>query len=111
MNKLLNDHKISKNDYLDTAKKNLKENGYDPNLLNFSTKKDKKLNYNGINFGSSVNKDFIIYSILEERKEVPKGTADNRRKSYLARAKKIKGDWKNDKESANNLAIKTLWNG
>jgi hypothetical protein len=32
-----------------------------------------------------------------------------RRKSYLARASAIRGDWKSDKWSANNLAIHLLW--
>lgn len=32
-----------------------------------------------------------------------------RRKSYLARATAIKGDWRADKWSANNLAINLLW--
>jgi hypothetical protein len=111
MDVLLDNFKISKKVYLDTAKKNAKDKGYDPNLLNFSKRKDKKLNYNGVNFGSSTNRDFIIYSILEDRQEIAKGTALQQRKQYLARAKKIKGDWKKDKESANYLAIKTLWDG
>ena len=34
---------------------------------------------------------------------------EKRRKSYLARAKGIKGDWKNNKYSANNLSIHLLW--
>jgi len=32
-----------------------------------------------------------------------------RRKSYRARATAIRGDWKSDKWSANNLAIHLLW--
>ena len=34
---------------------------------------------------------------------------ETRRKSYLARAKGIKGDWKRNKYSANNLSIHILW--
>ena len=38
-------------------------------------------------------------------------TADEvKRKSYLARSAGIKGDWKRDKYSANNLARALLWN-
>ena len=33
----------------------------------------------------------------------------DRRDSYLARAKKIKGKWKSNPYSANNLAIQGLW--
>jgi len=32
-----------------------------------------------------------------------------RRKAYLARATAIKGDWKKNKYSANNLAMHVLW--
>lgn len=32
-----------------------------------------------------------------------------RRKNYLTRSAKIRGDWKKDKYSANNLARKLLW--
>jgi hypothetical protein len=34
---------------------------------------------------------------------------DNRRQRYLARATKIKGNWKEDKYSPNNLSIHILW--
>lgn len=32
-----------------------------------------------------------------------------RRQNYLTRSRKIRGDWKKHKYSANNLAIKILW--
>ena len=35
---------------------------------------------------------------------------EEKRKSYLARSAGIKGDWKKDKYSANNLARALLWN-
>lgn len=35
---------------------------------------------------------------------------ENRRKRYLARAKAIKGNWRTDKYSRNNLSISLLWN-
>lgn len=34
---------------------------------------------------------------------------EKRRQQYLARATKIKGNWKNNKYSKNNLAIHLLW--
>jgi hypothetical protein len=36
---------------------------------------------------------------------------EKRRENYLKRATKIKGDWRNDPYSANNLSISLLWNG
>ena len=35
---------------------------------------------------------------------------EERRKRYIGRATKIKGNWKSDKFSPNNLAINLLWN-
>jgi hypothetical protein len=35
---------------------------------------------------------------------------EERLRNYLSRATKIKGDWKKDKYSPNNLAINLLWN-
>ena len=54
-------------------------------------------------FGSAKNNDFLIYTLLKDP------TAYSHRKSYLARATKIKGDWKKDKFSPNSLAISILW--
>ena len=34
---------------------------------------------------------------------------ETRRNSYISRATKIKGDWKNNKYSPNNLSIHLLW--
>ena len=34
---------------------------------------------------------------------------EERRQDYLSRATKIKGNWKNNKYSPNNLAINILW--
>ena len=34
---------------------------------------------------------------------------NNRRKNYLSRSKNIKGDWKRNKYSPNNLSIYLLW--
>jgi hypothetical protein len=35
---------------------------------------------------------------------------EKRKQQYLARATKIKGNWKDNKFSKNNLAIHLLWN-
>ena len=68
-----------------------------------------KLCYEGVCFGKIDYYDYIIYSWLESQGEIAKGTADKRRKAYRARATKIKGEWKKDKNSPNNLAINILW--
>ena len=68
----------------------------------FSTKKDKKYmvqNPEGkwIHFGAFGMEDFTRHQDEE------------RRRRYLARATKIRGNWKDDKYSANNLSINLLW--
>lgn len=68
-----------------------------------SIKKDKKyMIYNPntkkwVHFGQMKFSDFTQHQDEE------------RRKRYLARATKIKGDWKNNKYSPNNLSIHLLW--
>ena len=103
---ILKSKNINPNDYLKIVKLISKNYGYDNNLLNFSNKSNKKLEYKGVHFGSSSNNDFIIY-LLTTNKEI----AIKKRDSYLSRASKIKGNWKNNDESPNNLAIRILWVG
>ena len=68
-----------------------------------STRKNKKymiLNDDNkyVHFGDSRFQDFTIHNDPE------------RRQRYLNRATKIKGNWKNNKYSPNNLSINLLWN-
>jgi hypothetical protein len=68
-----------------------------------STRKNKKymiLNDHNkyVHFGDSRYEDFTKHQDKE------------RLKNYLSRASKIKGNWKKDKYSPNNLSINLLWN-
>ncbi len=70
--------------------------------IGLSTKKDKKYMMTTpdgkiVHFGQMGYEDFT------------KHKNKTRRKNYLTRATRIKGDWKENKYSANNLAIKLLW--
>jgi hypothetical protein len=51
-----------------------------------------------IHFGGAMYEDYTKHQDNE------------RRKRYIGRATKIKGDWKKDKYSPNNLSINLLWN-
>jgi len=87
--------------------------GYNPDDIRKASG-DKKLTIKTpdgreVSFGAAGAGDYIIYSLLEREGKVPAGTAEKHRAAYLARAKKIKGNWKKDKFSPNNLAIKILW--
>lgn len=105
---------INPKEYLNEVIKNANKNGYyDP--IKFSKNPKYKIsiltppNNKIISFGSPINKDFIIYKLLEKMGEVEKGTAKKRQYAYLSRATKIKGNWKNNPYSKNNLAINILW--
>lgn len=77
-----------------------KYKGSDDAVLKLSEKPDKK--YKIIHDGKTIH----IGSTMPDFTR----TGDvAKQKSYLARAKGIKGDWKRDKYSKNNLAINLLW--
>lgn len=59
--------------------------------------------------GAVGHPDYIIWTTLEHAGLAPEGTAVRKRNEYRARAMKIKGKWKKDKYSPNNLAINLLW--
>ena len=110
--KILSVYNIDKNKYLKIAKQKAEAAGYDPALLKFSDKPRYKLEYDSVPFGHSSYPDFIVYSILAEMGDYEKYTkayAARRRASYLARASKIKGDWRRNRNSPNWLAIRILW--
>ena len=54
-------------------------------------------------FGRIGYGDFILWSMMD------KDEAEKRRERFWARASKIKGDWKKDDYSPNNLALRILW--
>jgi len=100
--------------YLTTARKNARDAGIEgtityapkPHKLQIETP-DGRIS----KFGAQRYGDHILWSRAEAEGKVPKGTAEERRRLYLARATKIKGDWKTDKYSPNALAINILWKG
>jgi len=100
---------VNKNYYLKTAKRFAKKYNYDENLLTLSKNPKYKLNYDGVDFGSFSNYDYIIYKDLEKRNLVDDNTAEERRRLYLIRSKNIKGNWKNNIKSKNNLSRKIIW--
>ena len=103
---------INPDDYLIIVNYRAKKLGYNEMFFSDDNKhKIMTLNDKGllVKFGSAINNDYIIYRLLENMGEVKKGTANIKRKSYLSRATNIKGNWKKNKYSKNNLAINILW--
>ena len=70
--------------------------------IGLSTKKNKKYMVTRpdgkiVHFGQMGYEDFTRHK------------DKTRRKNYLTRSRKIRGNWKSDKYSANNLSINLLW--
>ena len=70
--------------------------------IGLSTKKDKKYMVTTPD-GKIVHFGQLGYADFTKHKN------KTRRKNYLARSRKIRGNWKSNKYSANNLAINLLW--
>ena len=87
---------------LSNVKKMARAEGYNPSNIMPPTQQGKKLSYltpdgRRINFGNSQYESYDRH--LDQ----------DRRDNYLKRASNIKGDWKSDKYSPNNLAMHLLW--
>jgi hypothetical protein len=94
--------------YLMEARRKAKAAGLPSELLDWAsdaTHKFEILDETGHTtaFGAAGMGDHILYTLLKDP------TAGKHRKAYLARARKIPGDWKKSKYSANSLAIRVLW--
>lgn len=105
---------LSAKKYLATARANARREGYDPSALHFSDDNVHKLvmvtpegHYR--RFGRVGYNDFLIWSHLERKKQVEKGTAQQKQDRFWKSHTKIKGEWRNDEYSPNMLALKVLW--
>ena len=72
-------------------------------LLKLSGEKNKKYQVLNPETGKYVSFGDIRYEDYTHHKDPA------RRRRYLQRATKMKGDWKDNKYSANNLSINILW--
>jgi len=105
---------IGSSAYLNEARGRAKAHGYPYKLLGFASDGDHKLaipDENGrvVSFGKVGYGDHIIYSHMEGTQSVPKGTADAKKRAFHNSHSKIRGNWRNNPFSANNLALKILW--
>lgn len=100
--------------YLRQVRRKARDAGYDPESVTFSDKAEKKLvlvtpQGRRIYFGSTGYGDFLIYSFLESDGVVPPGTAAKKRHTFQKSHRAMKGRWRTDPYSANNLALSILW--
>ena len=100
--------------YLADARNVASKAGYDPAMLDYAYDKYHKLAYTTpsgkvIRFGRREYGDYLIWSHLEEYGKVAKGYADMKRNVFHKSHENIKGRWRSDKYSPNNLALRILW--
>jgi hypothetical protein len=100
--------------YLEEARRRAKIHHYPYKLLGFASDGIHKLaipDENGrvVSFGRVGYGDHLIYSHMEKAGSVASGTADKKQSVFHKSHSKIKGDWKSNPFSANNLALKILW--
>lgn len=100
--------------YLSDARAVAKRAGYDPARLEFSNDKDHKLMYVAPDgsirrFGRLGYGDFLTWTYMEREYIVPKGTARKKRTAFHKSHEAIKGEWRNDRYSPNNLALHINW--
>jgi hypothetical protein len=60
-------------------------------------------------FGRVGYKDHLMWSHLERKGDVPDGTAEAKKARFQKSHRAMKGDWKSNPYSANNLALRILW--
>ena len=106
--KILNELEINPLLYLKKARAIAKSRGYNPLSLELANDGKHKLSYAGIKFGSAVNNDFIIYTILKERGFLSKEDIIKKRDAYRARARQVMLNT-NDDESPASLSYYILW--
>jgi hypothetical protein len=105
---------IKPTEYLSAVKSLAAKNGYDPADVSFADTAEHKIAIKrpdgGITRAGRVGYgDFILWTYLEAHKKAAPGTAKQKRDTFQASHSKIKGDWKADKYSPNNIALKLLW--
>lgn len=100
--------------YLHIVREIADDNGYDGRALEYADDDEHKLmiyDDKGTphRFGRVGYGDFILWSIEEAKGTVPKGFAEQKRRVFTKSHSKIKGNWKDDAYSPNNLALRILW--
>lgn len=100
--------------YLELARAKAKTHGLNWETVEFANDKNNKLRITAPDgtirkFGAVGYGDFLIWSHLEKKGKVPKGTANDKRHRFRTSHEAMKGNWRRDPYSPNNLAINILW--
>jgi len=105
---------FSPEEYMKVIRMKAKQHGYEPDSISFSDDSTHKLQIKTpdgktVKFGRVGYGDHLIWSFLESKEEAPKGIAKKKQDVFHASHSKIKGNWRKNKYSPNNLALNLLW--
>jgi hypothetical protein len=100
--------------YLADVRKKAKAEGYDPKAVDFANDGEHKLvvhtpDGRTVKFGRVGYGDFLIWTHMEKRGSAPAGVAQTKRKVFRVSHSAIRGRWRSDRFSPNNLALALLW--
>ena len=100
--------------YMRDVRKAAKKAGYDPDMVGFSDNGTHKLEVHTpdgrtVRFGRVGYGDFLLWTHMEKRGKAPPGTSTMKRRVFRKSHSAIKGSWRQDKFSPNNLALAILW--
>jgi hypothetical protein len=105
---------LSPSAYLNEARRRATKFGYPSKLLGFADDTEHKLQIPDkdgrvVRFGKAKYGDHLLYSHLEKEGKVSSGTAEKKRQTFQKSHSQIKGQWKSNDFSPNNLALRILW--
>ena len=111
--RLKHDLNIEPSYYINKAKSQAKKYNLNYKTIQFSNAKNKKLSIRDndnklVNFGSSINNDFIIWKMLEQRGVVERGYS-SMKQNVFHKSHEAMNYNKNNPYSANNLSLWILW--
>jgi DNA adenine methylase len=100
--------------YLTEVRRRAKANGYDPRAVSYAEDGEHKIAYTTpsgkkVLFGREGYGDSILYAEMEKQGKVPKGTTAMKTRVFQASHSAIKGKWRENPYSPNNLALRLLW--
>jgi DNA adenine methylase len=100
--------------FMDDVRRHARKAGYDPDAISSARDGVHKLEYltpagRTVKFGRVGYKDFHEWSHLEREGEVEKGFALRKRAVFHKSHEAMKGNWRSNPYSPNNLALSLLW--
>jgi DNA adenine methylase len=100
--------------YIRDVRRKAKKAGYNPDDVGFAKDGTHKLlihtpDGRTVKFGRVGYGDHLLWTHMEKRGKAPPGTSAMKRRVFRKSHTAMKGNWKSDKFSPNNLALAILW--